>query len=251
MVVIYILFLVKFESIFDLRCFSQMEDFMDAYLATILPVGFNYAPDGWLMCWGQQMQINQYNAVFSLVSNIYGGNATTNFNLPDLRGTMPIGYGQRTGSTVSYAIGNKGGNDFITLNQSQMPAHTHAAVFTPSGSATASIPAQSGSQTAALKVSPVAGSLQLPAAGAVLAGGGSGTTKLYGTPSTTPVTLDSSSVTISGNAPTAAQTVTTNGITGGSVAVQANGGSAPIDARPPYLAINFIFCMQGLYPVRP
>jgi microcystin-dependent protein len=226
------------------------EDFMDAFLATILPVGFNYAPEGWQLCWGQQLQINQYAAVFSLISNFYGGNGTTTFNLPDLRGAMPLGYGQRTGSTQSYAIGNKGGNDAITLNQSQMPAHIHAAAFTPSGQATVNIPAQTGSQTAALKVSPVAGIAQLPTAGSVLAGGGSGSTKLYGSPSTTPVTLDSSSVTISGNAPTAAQTVVTNGITGGAVTLQPSGGSAPVDARPPYLAINFIFCMQGLYPVR-
>jgi microcystin-dependent protein len=144
---------------------------------------------------------------------VYGGNATTTFNLPDLRGAMPLGYGQRPGSTVNYAIGNKAGNDSITLNQSQMPAHNHAAVFTPSGPATVNIPAQSGSQTATLNVSPAAGGTQLPTAGLVIAGGGSGATKFYSSPSTTPVTLDSSSVTISGNAPTAAQTVATNGIT--------------------------------------
>ncbi|MBB4008171.1 phage tail protein [Allorhizobium taibaishanense] len=224
---------------------------MEAFLATILPVGFNYAPDGWQMCWGQQLSINQYNAVFSLISNYYGGNQTTSFNLPDLRGTMPVGYGQRPTSSIVYGIGNKGGQDSVTLTQSQMPMHTHAADFAPAGHATVNIPAQSGSQTATLKVSPAAGTAQLPATGLVLAGGGTAATKVYGNTSTSPVTLDSSSVSISGNAPTAAQTIVTNAITGGAVTIQPTGGNAAIDARPPFLAINFIFCVQGLYPVRP
>lgn len=224
---------------------------MDAFLATILPVGFNYAPDGWQMCWGQQLAVNQYTAVFSLISNYYGGNQTTSFNLPDLRGTMPIGYGQRPTSSVVYGIGTKGGQDSVTLTQSQMPMHTHLANFAPTGTATVNIPAQSGSQTATLTVSPAAGTAQVPTTGAVLAAGGTSATKIYGNPSTSPVTLDSSSVSISGNAPTAAQNIATNAITGGTVAIQPTGGNAAIDARPPYLAINFIFCVQGLYPVRP
>ncbi|MGG7519003.1 phage tail protein [Allorhizobium undicola] len=223
---------------------------MDAFLATILPVGFNFAPEGWQMCWGQQLAISQYTAVFSLISNIYGGNTTTAFNLPDLRGTMPVGYGQRPTSPVVYGIGAKGGQDSVTLTQSQMPAHTHGADFTPTGHATINIPGQTGTQTATLKASPAPGTAQVPATGMSLAAGGSAATKIYGAPSSTPVTLDGSSVSISGNAPTPAQTITTNAITGGAVTIQQAGGNAAIDTRPPFLAINFIFCVQGLYPVR-
>ncbi|MVA23105.1 hypothetical protein GOZ92_01475 [Agrobacterium vitis] len=223
---------------------------MDAYLATILPVGFNYATEGWLMCWGQKLTVNQYTAVYSLVSNYYGGDQQTYFNLPDLRGKMPIGYGQRLPTSPDYGIGSKGGNDTISLNSSQIPAHTHAAVFTPTGQATVNIPAQTGSQTATLKASPAAGTSQLPTTGSALAGGNTAATRIYGAASSAPITLDSSSVAISGNAPTAAQSIATNAITGGAVAVQPFGAGAAIDARPPYLAINFIFCVQGLYPVR-
>ncbi|MBB4955930.1 microcystin-dependent protein [Agrobacterium vitis] len=224
---------------------------MDSYLATILPVAFSYAPDGWLGCWGQQISISQYNAIYSLVSNIYGGDGRTYFNLPDLRGRMPIGYGQRLGSSHAYNIGNKGGEDDVVLGYNQLPVHTHGATFTPTGRATVNIPAQSGSQKATLKVLPTAGTAQLPVDGSVLSGGGTVATKIYGSSSTTMVSLDSSSVALSGNAPTAAQSVSTDAITGGAVLIQPAGNSQPVDLRNPYLAINFIFCVQGLYPIRP
>lgn len=224
---------------------------MDSYLATILPVAMNYATSGWLMCWGQKLEINQYNAVYSVVSNIYGGDLQTYFNLPDLRGRMPIGSGQRVASNLYYQIGSKGGDDYVWLNANQLPPHTHTAVFTPTGYASVNIPAQAGNQTATLKASPAAGTSQLPTTGSTLAGGNTAATRIYGAASTAPVTLDSSSVSISGNAPTAAQSISTNAITGGAVTVQPFGAGAHIDTRPPYLAINFIFCVQGVYPVRP
>lgn len=224
---------------------------MEAYIATILPVGFDFAPQGWLRCEGQIIAVNQYQTVFSLIGTNYGGNGVTSFNLPDLRGTIPLCFGQRQTSNVNYPIGDKGGKDAITLTQNQLPAHSHGATFAPTGTATINLSAQAGSQTATLKANAVAGTVQTPAAGSVLAGGGTGAVKVYGSAPSGQVALDSSSVTIAGTAPTAAQTIQTNAITGGSVTIAPTGGNAAIDARPPYLAINFVFCMQGIYPSRP
>ncbi|WP_343315726.1 tail fiber protein [Brucella sp. BE17] len=223
---------------------------MDAYLTTILPIAFDWAPQGWLQCNGQSLPVSQSEAVFALIGSRYGGDGRTNFNIPDLRGTFPIGYGQRP-SGVNYPIASKGGNDVIQLTQNQLPAHAHVATFTPTGTATFNIPAQSGSQTATLKANGTAGTLQNPTTGSVLAGGGSASVRFYGTAASDQVDLHNSSVTLSGDAPTAAQTVQTNAITGGNVSVGVTGASAPIDARPPYLAINFIFCIAGIYPYRP
>src|SRR6185436_19867184 len=62
-------------------------------LAEIKMFAGNFAPLGWAFCDGQLLQINQNTALFSLLSNTYGGNGITNFALPDLRGSAPLGTG--------------------------------------------------------------------------------------------------------------------------------------------------------------
>jgi microcystin-dependent protein len=92
----------------------------DYYIGQIMLSGFKFAPRNFATCTGQALPINQYQAVFALLGTIYGGNGTTNFLLPDLRGRTPVGYG------TTYAIGNTFGVEGVTLDASQMPAHTHA-----------------------------------------------------------------------------------------------------------------------------
>ncbi len=53
----------------------------------------NFAPKNFMFCHGQLMPINQYQALFSLLGTTYGGNGVTNFALPDLRGSVPVGAG--------------------------------------------------------------------------------------------------------------------------------------------------------------
>jgi microcystin-dependent protein len=57
---------------------------MDAYIGSIMLVGFNYAPPNWAPCNGQILPINQYQALFSLLGTTYGGDGVTNFGLPKL-----------------------------------------------------------------------------------------------------------------------------------------------------------------------
>lgn len=65
----------------------------DAYLASIEIWSGNFAPKNWMFCQGQKLQITQYTALFSLLGNTYGGDGRTYFNLPDLRGRVPLGVG--------------------------------------------------------------------------------------------------------------------------------------------------------------
>lgn len=99
---------------------------MDAYLGEIRIFSGNFAPAGWLLCEGQILPIQMYTALFSLVGTAYGGNGTTNFGLPDLRGSAPIGQGQGPGLT-SRTVGETGGAAAVTLAQNDIPVHTHLA----------------------------------------------------------------------------------------------------------------------------
>lgn len=98
---------------------------MEPYVGEIRAVGFNYAPNGWALCDGSLLQIRSNTALFSILGTQYGGNGTTTFGLPDLRSRIIVNAGTGAGLTP-YAIGAKTGDESVTLNLGQMPAHTHA-----------------------------------------------------------------------------------------------------------------------------
>jgi len=87
--------------------------------------GGNFAPSGWAMCNGQLLPIAQNAALFSILGTTYGGNGTTNFALPDLRGRVAVHQGQGPGLST-YTIGEQTGVESVILAQNQMPIHTHA-----------------------------------------------------------------------------------------------------------------------------
>jgi microcystin-dependent protein len=91
----------------------------------IIPVAFNFAPRTWAFCAGQLMAINTNSALFSLLGTTYGGNGSTNFNLPDLRGRIPLSAGQGAGLS-NYKLGSVGGQETVTLTASNVPGHTHS-----------------------------------------------------------------------------------------------------------------------------
>jgi microcystin-dependent protein len=99
---------------------------MDAYLGEIRMFCGTYAPANWAFCEGQILPISANTALFSLLGVQYGGNGTTNFSLPDLRGCVPIGQGPGPGLTPRY-VGEMGGSQSVTLTNSEMPAHNHLA----------------------------------------------------------------------------------------------------------------------------
>lgn len=97
---------------------------MEPFIGQISLFGFNFAPRGWAFCHGQLLAIAQNTALFSLLGTQYGGNGTTTFGLPDLRGRVPLGFGPGPGLTPR-TIGEIGGIESVTLISSQIPAHNH------------------------------------------------------------------------------------------------------------------------------
>jgi microcystin-dependent protein len=102
---------------------------MDYYLGQIQTFAFNFAPQYWAFCAGQLLPISQNSALFALIGTYYGGNGTTTFGLPDLRGRVPINQGQGTGQPA-YSIGQTGGTSQVTLTSSNLPAHNHQLIGT-------------------------------------------------------------------------------------------------------------------------
>lgn len=101
----------------------------DSYLGSICFMTTSYCPEGTVQANGQTMPINQNQALYSLLGTLYGGNGTTDFGIPDLRGRAAIGTGV--------------GVDTLTVTRGQLvgkatqsapvpvPQHTHTATFSP------------------------------------------------------------------------------------------------------------------------
>jgi microcystin-dependent protein len=96
----------------------------DPFVAEIRVVGFNFAPTGWAQCNGQLLPISQNTALFSLLGTFYGGDGKSTFALPNLMGSVAIEQGQGPGLSL-YDLGQQGGEQFVTLLQSEMPLHNH------------------------------------------------------------------------------------------------------------------------------
>lgn len=158
----------------------------EPFLSEIRIVSFNFAPRGWALCNGQLLPINQNQALFSLLGTTYGGNGQTNFALPDLRGRVPIHFGN------GHTLGERAGEENHTLTISELPAHTHT-----------------------LKA---------------------GT----GDPNTAAGYLPSSSTN-----PYAAGGINT---ALNSASISNTGGSQPHLNLQPYLTLNFIIALQGIFP---
>ena len=89
------------------------------FLGEIRAFAFQFAPSGWLLCNGQTLPINQYQALFSLLGTTYGGNGVQTFMLPNLQGRVAMSSG------ANYAMGQTAGSENIALITQQLPIHTH------------------------------------------------------------------------------------------------------------------------------
>jgi microcystin-dependent protein len=96
----------------------------EPFVGEIRMFGFNFAPQGWAQCNGQLLPIAENTALFSLLGTTYGGDGQATFSLPDMRSRGPVCQGQGEGLS-SYAEGQAGGAETVTLAATQMPRHTH------------------------------------------------------------------------------------------------------------------------------
>jgi microcystin-dependent protein len=169
------------------------------YVGELRLVAFNFAPIGWAEAAGQLLPISQYTAVFSLLGTYYGGNGTSNFQLPNMQGNVAIGVGQGPGLSL-YDQGETGGSQYVTLLDSEAPNHTHA--FRADAGLHADLPLPTGNSVAST----------------------SGANYVYG--------QGTSKVQFS------AQMLSTFG------------GSQPHNNMMPYLTLNWLIALQGVFPPR-
>lgn len=103
----------------------------DCFLGEVRMFAGNYNPENWIICNGQTLNVQQYQALFSLMGTIYGGDGVTTFKAPDLQSRIPIGQGTNTTTNPplsSRVLGQTGGEENHTLVYAEMPAHTHSFV---------------------------------------------------------------------------------------------------------------------------
>ena len=202
----------------------------DPFLGEIRMVGFNFAPRGWAFCDGQLMSLSQNTALFALLGTLYGGNGQTSFGLPDLRGRSPVGMGQGPG-LGGIGQGEMGGAENVSLQASQMPAHIHGV---PATSVTVSV-----SGPVSMPVSTDTAAVASPANAVPAASTSSGR----------PFPMYNASS--SGNATLAPFNVALNGV-GSTVVTETAvaGGGQPLPVRNPYLGVNFVIAVEGIFPSR-
>lgn len=227
---------------------------MDAFLGEIRAFPYTYVPNGWVECDGRLFSISQQTALFALIGTTYGGDGKVTFAVPDLRGRAIVQCGSGPLGTLAWGEDGGGGGASATgsatlaLGAASMPAHAHDATFTP-GAATAPVQPQiafnASTDQASASIAPAGGflSAQPASSGApsvIYSATASGTTALSGV-----------TATASGGSG--------GGITGGTVAV-ANAGSGtavtPVTAEvpgalPPFVAIRYGICVNGIFPQRP
>lgn len=190
---------------------------MEPFIAQITMFGGNFAPRGWAFCNGQLLAISSYSAVFSLMGTTFGGDGRSTFGLPDLRGRVPIHVGGNTGQgpgLSAYRWGQRGGGEYNVLTTAQLPSHNHAA------------------------------------SGKIKAFGGDGTTNEPGNnvPAIAKVPIDRTNV-VDANVYTNAANgyMAADGV---AVTVGNTGGSQEVNNLQPYLGINFIIALVGVFPSR-
>ena len=94
------------------------------YVGEIRMFAGNFAPAGWMFCEGQLLPISENETLFQLIGTTYGGDGQETFQLPDLRGRIPLHHGN------GFILAETGGAEEITLTVNQIPAHTHPLIAT-------------------------------------------------------------------------------------------------------------------------
>jgi len=230
---------------------------MDAFLGTILAVGFSYPPRGWMTCAGQILPINANGALFALLGTQYGGDGQTTFALPDLRGRIPVGQslGQTAPGHITGNIGQVGGTTATTvistgsvsvsLSVANLPSHNHNATFTPAGGGGATTVTINASKDSATSPDPLPG-------GYLAAGASDGPNPpfLYSSAATGGTVQMNAGMTTVGGGGSGGGTVAVSNTGTGTPVVAPVTTTANISTTPPFLTIQYIICISGIYPSR-
>ncbi len=205
---------------------------MEGTLAEIRGFAGNFNPRNWTYCYGQIISIAQNTSLFSLLGTTFGGDGRTSFGIPDLRGRVPVGSG--TGSGLSpYRLGQKGGLELMKLSNNQLPQHKHSAVATIGAST------MGGTVTATMNVNNADGENRTPAGNYLGLSGGD----LYQDTPSSGSTLNSAAIDVDASGLQVAV---------GDITVQMadTGNGAQFPVVQPFLCVNWMICIEGLYPQR-
>lgn len=196
----------------------------EPFVGEIMMFAGNFAPRGWALCNGQLLSISQNSALFAILSTTYGGDGQTTFGLPNLQGRAPIHAGQSPG-TSQYILGEASGTENVTLTINELPAHNHSVAL----SGTGNVSVAQGACTAAGNT-PTPGPTTVPAK---VPGGVNGISA-YSTTAPDTTLLPVSTTT----------TVNVSGNTG------VAGNNLPVPIVQPYVVVNFIIALEGVFPSR-
>lgn len=106
---------------------------MDNFVGEIRLMPFSWAPNGWVLCDGRLLNLQQNIALYSLIGTLYGGDGKTTFAVPDLRGRVPVHRNYNNLNVNSqFQVGTAGGTELVTLTQAQVPSHMHSFAATTS-----------------------------------------------------------------------------------------------------------------------
>lgn len=182
----------------------------EAFVGEIFLIPYSYAPVGFAFCDGRLLNIGDYEALFSLIGTMYGGDGVRTFALPDLRGRVPLGVSN------SYAAGQAGGNAVTQLMSANIRNHTHS--IAPN----AEIRMKTG--TVADTPSPV-NAYPAPAAG---------TPRYSSEADEKMVARPVNELTSPSGAPLYSEPNST--------------ANLPVNNMMPYLCMNFVIALEGIYP---
>lgn len=200
---------------------------MEGYLGEIRAFAGNFIPQYWALCNGNQMQISTNNALYSIIGTFYGGDGRTYFNLPNLQGRVPIGIGNGPEFT-GVALGSAYGAKQAVLTITNMPTHNHTAILTN----TTITGTASGNITP--KCCGDGGDKNTPTSNAIAA---------FNNGFVSPSDAGDSMAPIPAS-------LTVNGTASGTVAIGNTGGGQAFNIIQPSLGIQWIICVQGIYPSR-
>jgi len=205
---------------------------MEGTIGEIRMFAGNFAPYEWAFCAGQTFAIQAYTALYAVIGTYYGGDGRSTFKLPDLQGRTIVGAGQGAGLSL-YNIGTSVGVEGVSIDTTQMPMHTHAVNY-----------AQTGSASVAIKAS------------ADQSGEPNPSGNLLGAPAAVSETLYSTPVPPKQPVAMGQGTLKVNSVSGPQLTgltVQSTGGSGAIlvhENRQPGLALNYVICINGIFPAR-
>lgn len=107
---------------------------MEGFLGEIRLFAFSRAPRDWALCNGAIVNVSQYQGLYTLLGNSFGGVKNQTFGLPDLRGRVPVQI-----NATDYILGYAAGQESVTLTADNLPAHNHL-VCVDNGLGTSPVP---------------------------------------------------------------------------------------------------------------